>query len=100
MGRLLGRKYSKSQTVELMQEHLKELLVAVPGLRDRVSKVLVQDVLERFQADKKHGTAFYTVILVTDNGIVELFRLPKNEQSLNLVRIAVETTMNDLSFQS
>lgn len=100
MGRLLGRKYSKSQTVEMIREHLKGLLAAVPRLRERLSKVLVQDVLDRFQADKKHGTAFYTVILATDNGIVELFRLPKNEQSLNLVRIAVETTMNDLSFQS
>jgi 3-dehydroquinate synthase len=100
MGRLLGRDYGYLRHVNTLREHLKELLVAVPGLRRRVSKLSLEDVLDRFQADKKHGIAFYTVILIADNGTVELFRLTKSQQSLDLVRIAVESIMSDLSFQS
>ena len=100
MGRLLGRDYSSLRCVQLLDQHMKELLVAVPGLRERLSRLSLEDVLDRFEADKKHGHDYYTVILVSNSGTVELFRLPKNQQSLDLVRIALGSMLSDLSFQS
>jgi len=89
LGRLIKRDYSVAGRVQILEEHLLTLLSAVPGLGPRLAELPIEDVLDRFQADKKHGTNFYTTILIAESGKVELFRFPKDLHSTSLIQAAV-----------
>jgi 3-dehydroquinate synthase len=97
LGTLIGRNYSGIVRVSALKEHLHSLITAVPGLSDELVELSIPDVLDRFQADKKHRSDFYTVILIAQTGDVEIVRLPRNEGSMDTIRIAIERTIETIT---
>lgn len=97
LGRCLGRCYEDVERIQALKEYIWSLLFEIPSLQERIKKLSVTEVLDRFRADKKHGAEFYVVIVVAESGAVELFRLPKCEESLNLVEKAIEKTLGELT---
>lgn len=51
----------------------------------------MDDVIQRFESDKKHGTDFYALILVEPNGDVVLRKVDRSSETLAAVRRAIET---------
>jgi 3-dehydroquinate synthase len=96
-GRRIGRIYAGIKRVQLLEEHLRSLLNGVVGLRDRIAELSIQDVIDRFRADKKHGTASYALILIAESGTVELHRLPKDECSIGLVQASIESALEAIT---
>ena len=58
---------------------------------------LIDDVLERFASDKKHGKDFYALILIAPDGNVILSREPRTGDTLKTVRQSIERMMETLA---
>jgi len=97
LGKLLGRDYARVDRVETLEEHIRHLLGGILGLHERIAELAVQDVVERFRADKKHGMEYYTVILIAESGEVELLRLPRETESLSLIHSAIQNGLESIS---
>ncbi|MHB1022590.1 MAG: 3-dehydroquinate synthase [Acidobacteriaceae bacterium] len=97
LGKGLKRNYTAVPQVQVLEEHLCNLLKDVPSLTDELLKLSMDDMLDRFQADKKHRTEYYTVILIAESGTVELLRLPKGTDSLHAIKIAVLNVIRKFS---
>jgi len=97
LGKLLGRDYARVDRVETLEEHIRHLLGGISGLHERIAELAVQDVVERFRADKKHGMEYYTVILIAESGEVELLRLPRETESLSLIHSAIQNGLESIS---
>jgi 3-dehydroquinate synthase len=69
-----------ARTRELVR-HVSELLVAVPALGRALQRVTVDEALDRFASDKKHGTDFFTAIVPNDKGDLERISLPRDGAS-------------------
>ncbi len=89
MGRHLGMYYQKVPSVNRLEVHLRQLLAEVPTLQEDLKALLIPDILDRFQSDKKHRNDFYSIILIAESGNVEISRLPKDESSLQAVEWAI-----------
>lgn len=89
LGRLMGRAYTYAPGVKLLEEHVSTLLGEVTTLPVALEALSTRDVIERFQADKKHGSDHYRVILVTEAGEVQLTNLARSMETLHLVEAAV-----------
>lgn len=96
MGRLMGRQYSNAPGVCAMEDHVRTLLAEVPGLKEELASLSVEDVVQRFQADKKHRTEYFFVILVAESGQVELAKLPRDAHQLHLVENAVRDIIDTM----
>lgn len=94
LGRLIGRNYATATRPSMLEDYLRPLLLAVPGLGPKISELPIAEVLDRFQADKKHGIDFYSVILIAECGKVELFRFLKDKSSTSLIETAILNTMD------
>lgn len=92
LGRNLGRSYAGVTRVQRLENHTRGLLESLPELRKELSELSMPGVLDRFRADKKHGIAFFSVILIAETGETELVRLPRSEDTMNLVQAAIEDT--------
>jgi 3-dehydroquinate synthase len=88
-----GVDYVSIPRVAQLQQHLRELIASDASVADQLRKLPVDDVMERFGSDKKHGSDFYTLILIAPEGNVVLQRLPRTEETLRRVRDAIKTTI-------
>lgn len=88
LGRLQGRDYDGLSRLSALERHVDMLLRQVPDLRDGLARVEMDDVVDRFQADKKHTADRFMVIMVNDGGALERVALPKTENSIDLLRRA------------
>ena len=92
-GRLLGRNYSPDSRVYGLARHLTLLLKDVPELQGALASTAVEDILDRFTADKKHGSKFFRLIVVAETGYVELIELERRPDVIGKVRIAIKEGM-------
>jgi 3-dehydroquinate synthase len=96
LGSCLGRSYIGMHHLHLLTEHLRSLLSTVPELADELMALSIVDILDRFRADKKHGTEWYSVILVAASGEVELVKIPRNDQSERVIEQSISHTLRTL----
>jgi 3-dehydroquinate synthase len=85
-----GIDYSAVSRVAKLRSHLNEMIRSDAGLSEQLHKLSVEDVLERFASDKKHGKDFYALILIAHDGSVVISKQPRTESTLGAVRRAVE----------
>lgn len=85
-----GVDYSAVTRVARLRSHLSEMIRSDAGLSEQLRKLSVEDVLERFVSDKKHGKDFYALILIAHDGSVVISKEPRTESTLSAVRRAVE----------
>ncbi len=83
-----ARGITPSGSTEL-SAHLRTLIASDAGAATELRKLNMQDVLERFASDKKHGRDFYALILIAQDGSVQLEKLPKTDETLHAVRVAI-----------
>jgi 3-dehydroquinate synthase len=92
-----GISYAGVERVKLLEEHLHVMISEVPGLAAPISGMDVDDVIERFGSDKKHGPRHYTLILIADNGDVVLRKIDKSAEVTSDVERAVKTIVKRYS---
>ena len=85
-----GVDYSVVPHVSALRQHLRDMIGNDRTVLDHVRALSVDDVLQRFVSDKKHGKDFYALILIASDGTVILSREPRTEATLGRVRRAVE----------
>lgn len=96
-GPLLGRSATAVPRVGVLGRHMRELLAHVPGLRTVLDGIAVEDVIDRFRADKKHGPEDYTIVGLSPDGDVELVRLPRTADTIAAVGTALRTVMDSIA---
>jgi 3-dehydroquinate synthase len=57
----------------------------------------LDEVIKRFESDKKHGSENYTLVLVAAGGEVQLQRFPKSPQIQHNVQNAIQTIVEKYS---
>ena len=83
--------------MKLLEEHLHAMISEVPNLAALLRAMGVNDVIERFGSDKKHGPGHYTLILIAENGDVVLRKIEKTAQVTRDVELAIETIVKRYS---
>jgi 3-dehydroquinate synthase len=97
LGRLMGRVYMNAPVVNLLEDHVRTLLSEVAAFPGELAALSIQNVMERFQADKKHSSDHYRVILVTEAGNVQLTNLARNSDTLKLIEAAVTNVVGQMA---
>jgi len=85
-----GVDYTAVPRVAALRQHLRDMIGNDPTVLGHLRELSVDDVLQRFVSDKKHGKDFYALILIAPDGSVILSREPRTEATLGSVRRAVE----------
>jgi len=96
LGRTMGRSYTEARQLHQLEAHLRSLIAEVPLLAGELKSLSAEEILDRFQADKKHSTLAYSVILVSETGATELVKLPKNDESKHVIQMAIAKALRDL----
>lgn len=96
-GPLLGRSAKTVSRVGVLERHMRELLAAVPGLRAVLDGIVIEDVIDRFRSDKKHGPEDYTIVGLKPDGDVELVRLPRTADTIAAISTALKTVMDSIA---
>jgi 3-dehydroquinate synthase len=92
-----GVSYEGIARVKLLEDHLHQMISEVPDLRTPIAAMDVDEVIERFGSDKKHGPGHYTLILIAANGDVVLRKIEKTPQVTSDVEQAIKTVMKRYS---
>jgi 3-dehydroquinate synthase len=92
-----GVSYAGVARVKLLEEHLHTMISEVPNLAAPLRAMSVDEVIERFGSDKKHGPQHFTLILVAENGDVVLRKIEKTAQVTRDVERAIETIVKRYS---
>jgi 3-dehydroquinate synthase len=82
----LGISSGNNPSINLLKSHIEQLLEAVPNLASELNSLVIDDILERFIADKKHHTETYVLVGPTAKGGVTFIHLPKEAESLSLIQ--------------
>jgi 3-dehydroquinate synthase len=85
-----GVDYSTVPRVKLLEEHLDRMLRSIPELGPHLQALPLDDVLERFESDKKHGPENYTLILVAETGEVVIQKILKSSETQARVKRAIQ----------
>ena len=96
LGREMGRSYAEVHQLQVLEVHLRSLLAWVPLLARELKALSAEEIFDRFQADKKHSTLAYSVILVSESGTTELVKLPKDDKSRNVIKVAITKALRNL----
>ena len=92
-----GVSYKDVARVELLEEHLHAMISEVPNLAGPMIAMDVDEVIERFGSDKKHGPGSFTLILIAENGDVVLRKIDKTAQVTADVERAIKTVVKRYS---
>jgi 3-dehydroquinate synthase len=92
-----GVSYKNVARVELLEEHLHAMISEVPNLARPMIAMDVDEVIERFGSDKKHGPGSFTLILIAENGDVVLRKIDKTAQVTADVERAIKTVVKRYS---
>jgi 3-dehydroquinate synthase len=95
--RLRGVSYASVARVKLLEEHLHTMISEVPDLSKPIGAMNVDDVIERFGSDKKHGPGHFTLILIAANGDVVLRKIEKSALVTGDVERAIQTVVKRYS---
>jgi len=89
--RQAGTSYAAMPRVQKLEDHLDVMVAAVPQLSSSLKSLPLDDVLERFESDKKHGPENYALILVSEIGEVTLQKIAKSHAVRSRVKRAIQT---------
>lgn len=78
-----------------LRAYLLGLLRQLPDLRAWIASVDRAQLLDRFEADKKHGSAHYTVVIPERGGQLARVRLDKNDANRQLLAKAFAAALDD-----
>jgi 3-dehydroquinate synthase len=92
-----GVSYAGVARVKLLEEHLHTMISEVPNLAVPLRAMSVDEVIERFGSDKKHGPQHFTLILTAGTGDVVLRTIEKTAQVTRDVERAIETIVKRYS---
>jgi 3-dehydroquinate synthase len=92
-----GVSYAGVARVKLLEEHLHTMISEVPNLAAPLRAMSVDEAIERFGSDKKHGPGYFTLILIAGNGDVVLRKIEKTAQVTRDVERAIETIVKRYS---
>jgi 3-dehydroquinate synthase len=91
-----GVDYSAAPHVGRLEDHLRHLIATVPDLAEHL-KVLhcgdLNDIIERFESDKKHSRENFSLILVSEAGEVGLQKISKTEDNRTLVKRSIKSVL-------
>jgi 3-dehydroquinate synthase len=85
--------YAGAPMVGELESHLKSLISAVPELRQHLCALPIDEVLERFESDKKHKQDSYVLILVEPTGEVVLNKVAKSPESKARIERAIRSVV-------
>ncbi len=88
-----GTDYGSSPRVAQLESHLETMVSSVAGMPDALRTMPLDEVIERFDSDKKHGPGHYTLILVAQDGDVVLRRIAKSAEVTGAVKRAVQSVV-------
>ncbi|HET9113462.1 MAG TPA: 3-dehydroquinate synthase family protein [Burkholderiales bacterium] len=80
-----GSERIAEQTV-MLERHIRFLLASIPALREILALADPETLFDRFASDKKHTVSAYTIIGLTKEGALRLFRLPRGAESDAAIR--------------
>ena len=83
--------YSEAPAVHELEDHLHTIFRSVPNLSSELAGLSLNDVMERFESDKKHKQDSYVLILVNLDGKVVLKKIQKSTESARRIRNAIES---------
>jgi len=89
-----GIRYSGAPRVQLLEAHLDTMIRSVPELDAHLRAISLDDLLNRFESDKKHDPKNYALILVNEKGSVILKKIERSERTRDVVRAAVQSVMD------
>ena len=87
----------RTPRVKLLEGHLEAMISEVPDLKTPLSAMNVDEVLDKFASDKKHGPGHFTLILIAENGDVVLRKIEKTAQVTADVERAIRTIVKRYS---
>ena len=96
VGPLLGHPALSAPRVQQLERHMRDLLSTVPRLRVTLGRVAIDDVVDRFRSDKKHGPEDYSIVGLREDGSVELVRLPRTQATLEAIATTLKTVMGSI----
>jgi 3-dehydroquinate synthase len=76
-----GADYSGLPRIALLERHLASLIAKDHGLATRLQALAVDELLERFESDKKHARDVFSLLLVDNAGGVALRTIPRNAET-------------------
>jgi 3-dehydroquinate synthase len=85
--------YSATPLVAALERHLISLLKAVPDLSQHLASLSVEEVLDRFDSDKKHRQDSYVLILIEVDGEVVLKKVAKSRESKDRIEKSVRSVV-------
>ncbi len=85
------------ERVAQLEEHMRDLLSANPGVAAELAQTSIVDIADRFEADKKHTSTDYTLILPDAAGAIALTRYPKNAATREKIERAIKTAFQTLN---
>jgi 3-dehydroquinate synthase len=88
-----GVDYTHAPVVVELSQHLDQLIRTLPGLRQELLKLDLDDVLDRFASDKKHSPGKFALILVAADGAVELEKIDRSAELDARLRDSISTTL-------
>lgn len=85
--------YADTPSVARMEDHLKTIFQQVPELSTHLASLPLDDVMNRFESDKKHKTDSYTLILVKPSAKVVIAKVPKSPDSRQRIERAIRSVV-------
>jgi 3-dehydroquinate synthase len=85
--------YAGTPSVHQLEKHLSTIFQSVPDLSSQLSGLSIDDVMKRFESDKKHKQDDYVLILVEPSGKVVINRIQKSPATVRRIRSAIESTV-------
>jgi 3-dehydroquinate synthase len=80
-----------------LESHVRSLLGAMPDLPGILETIDVHQTFDRLKSDKKHESENYRFVTFDANGVVQITRLPKTDDTRTAVMAALHTTLELLS---
>jgi 3-dehydroquinate synthase len=85
--------YRSAPMVAELEDHLDSLLKTVPDLRQPLASLRIEEVLDRFESDKKHKQDSFVLILVEPSGEAVLKKIAKSPESRDRVKKAIQSVV-------
>ena len=81
-----GADHDQLPRIALLNQHLVSLIAKDTRLAERLQSLDVDDLLGRFESDKKHTRNDFVLLLVDEAGRVVLRKIPRNAESRSLIK--------------
>jgi 3-dehydroquinate synthase len=85
--------YAEAPAVGELEVHLSSIFRSVPDLSSKLAGLSLDDVMKRFESDKKHQQDDYVLILVEPSGKVVIKKIQKSPAAVRRIRSAIESTV-------